>query len=164
MHSICIHIALQFYLVSLISIPLKKMKERERFLYCSSPLHGLVQPCLRQSRHCSLPLLPSGSGTLYWNSRRENHSSPFLLPWDFYSGPNSTALTVVNPRNDSSFSFGAMAAIDDMIKEGPDPSSKLIGTRIRIIYYLFKISFLYQKCAQKLQLPGLTVRTFFFLK
>ncbi|KAJ4755920.1 Dirigent protein [Rhynchospora pubera] len=45
---------------------------------------------------------------------------------EIYSGPNATAVAVVNPpRNDSA--FGAMGMVDDMLKEGPDPSSKLIG-------------------------------------
>ncbi|KAF3332095.1 dirigent protein 1-like protein [Carex littledalei] len=45
---------------------------------------------------------------------------------EIYAGPNATAVGAVNPpRNDSA--FGAIGVVDDMLKEGPDPSSKLIG-------------------------------------
>ncbi|KAJ3697444.1 hypothetical protein LUZ61_001149 [Rhynchospora tenuis] len=47
---------------------------------------------------------------------------------EILSGPNATVLTVVNPSNNTtSLTFGAIAVFDDMLREGPDDNSTLIG-------------------------------------
>ncbi|RRT64920.1 hypothetical protein B296_00015065 [Ensete ventricosum] len=48
---------------------------------------------------------------------------------EIYAGANVTTMVVaVPPGTNSSFTtFGALIVIDDMLREGPEPSSKLIG-------------------------------------
>ncbi|KAJ4762429.1 Dirigent protein [Rhynchospora pubera] len=47
---------------------------------------------------------------------------------EILSGPNATVMTVVNPSNNTnSFTFGAIAVIDDLLLEGQDDNSTLIG-------------------------------------
>ncbi|THU46944.1 hypothetical protein C4D60_Mb09t10290 [Musa balbisiana] len=48
---------------------------------------------------------------------------------EIYAGANVTTMVVaVPPGTNSSFTtFGALVVIDDMLREGPEPSSKLIG-------------------------------------
>ncbi|THU69907.1 hypothetical protein C4D60_Mb08t19370 [Musa balbisiana] len=45
--------------------------------------------------------------------------------YDYYGGPNSTTITVVSPPGNSS--FGSIAVGDNILREGPESSSKLIG-------------------------------------
>lgn len=42
------------------------------------------------------------------------------------SGPNSTTAVVV-PRDAAAFGFGTMAVLDDELREGAEPDSKLVG-------------------------------------
>nr|XP_009413353.1 PREDICTED: dirigent protein 1-like [Musa acuminata subsp. malaccensis] len=47
---------------------------------------------------------------------------------EIYGGPNTTTITVVNPPGNNSFNnFGSIGVGDNMLREGPNPSSKLIG-------------------------------------
>ncbi|RWW09790.1 hypothetical protein GW17_00026712 [Ensete ventricosum] len=47
---------------------------------------------------------------------------------EIYGGPNTTTITVVNPPGNNSFNnFGSIGVGDNMLREGPDPSSRLIG-------------------------------------
>uniref|UniRef100_A0A0D9XJE3 Dirigent protein n=1 Tax=Leersia perrieri TaxID=77586 RepID=A0A0D9XJE3_9ORYZ len=45
----------------------------------------------------------------------------------FTDGPNGTTATVVPPARSDGGSFGFVATVDDMLREGADPSSRLIG-------------------------------------
>lgn len=49
---------------------------------------------------------------------------------EFISGPNATSLQVVNAPNSTQFVFGAIEVVDDLLREGSDASSKLIGQLI----------------------------------
>ncbi|XP_078172953.1 dirigent protein 11-like [Carex rostrata] len=46
---------------------------------------------------------------------------------EILSGPDATVMTVVKAPNTDSFTFGAIAVIDDMLREGQDENSTLIG-------------------------------------
>ncbi|KAJ4805426.1 Dirigent protein [Rhynchospora pubera] len=46
---------------------------------------------------------------------------------EILSGPNATVLTVVNPSNNTSLTFGKIVVVDDLLLEGLDENSKLIG-------------------------------------
>ncbi|CAN6299523.1 unnamed protein product [Urochloa humidicola] len=50
----------------------------------------------------------------------------FYFHENFSSGPNGTTVTVAAPRSNGSV-FGGMFAVDDMLREGADPASRLIG-------------------------------------
>ncbi|CAL9777054.1 unnamed protein product [Musa acuminata subsp. burmannicoides] len=45
--------------------------------------------------------------------------------YDYYGGPNATTITVVSPPGNSS--FGSIGVGDNILREGPESSSKLIG-------------------------------------
>ncbi|KQK23349.1 dirigent protein 21 [Brachypodium distachyon] len=45
----------------------------------------------------------------------------------YTSGPNGTTAAVVPPPPGSLFGFGSLAVVDDMLREGADPGSGLIG-------------------------------------
>jgi Dirigent-like protein len=46
---------------------------------------------------------------------------------EILSGPNATVLASVMAPNSTSFTRGAIAVIDDMLREGQDDNSTLIG-------------------------------------
>jgi Dirigent-like protein len=46
---------------------------------------------------------------------------------EILSGPNATVLTSINAPNSTAFTRGAIAVIDDMLREGKDENSTLIG-------------------------------------
>ncbi|KAJ3688942.1 hypothetical protein LUZ61_018106 [Rhynchospora tenuis] len=46
---------------------------------------------------------------------------------EILSGPNATVKTVVNPSNSTKSTFGDITVVDDMLREGPDDNSTLIG-------------------------------------
>jgi Dirigent-like protein len=46
---------------------------------------------------------------------------------EIFTGPNATVLTSVMAPNSTAFTRGAIAVIDDMLKDGPDDNSTLIG-------------------------------------
>ncbi|CAN6283133.1 unnamed protein product [Urochloa humidicola] len=50
----------------------------------------------------------------------------FYFHENFSSGPNGTTVTVAAPRSNGSV-FGGMFAVDDMLREGADPASRLLG-------------------------------------
>ncbi|KAJ3676147.1 hypothetical protein LUZ60_003559 [Juncus effusus] len=58
------------------------------------------------------------------NGKKMTHMHFYLH--EILSGSNKTAVTVVNPQNNDS-SFGMVGVIDDMLRDGADPNSKLIG-------------------------------------
>ena len=57
-------------------------------------------------------------------SAKETHLHLYFH--EINGGPNSTT-TIVAPLNSSASGFGGAVAIDDALREGPEPTSKLIG-------------------------------------
>ncbi|URE32739.1 disease resistance response protein 206 [Musa troglodytarum] len=62
-------------------------------------------------------------------ARKEKMTHLHFYFHEMYSGPNATGLVVAVPpgKNSSIDTFGALIVIDDMLREGPERSSKLIG-------------------------------------
>ncbi|CAN6324056.1 unnamed protein product [Urochloa humidicola] len=50
----------------------------------------------------------------------------FYFHEDFSGGPNGTTVTVAAPRSNGSY-FGAVYVVDDILREGADPASRLLG-------------------------------------
>ncbi|KAJ1697056.1 hypothetical protein LUZ63_005568 [Rhynchospora breviuscula] len=46
---------------------------------------------------------------------------------EILSGPNATLMIIINPSNNNSFTFGTITVVDDMLLEGLDDNSTLIG-------------------------------------
>ncbi|RWW42868.1 hypothetical protein BHE74_00051542 [Ensete ventricosum] len=67
----------------------------------------------------------------------------------YYGGPNATTVTVVSPPGNST--FGSIGVGNNILKEGPEPSSMLIGrtndltaqASIEIPSYLYMLNFLF---------------------
>ncbi|KAL5232532.1 hypothetical protein ABZP36_031308 [Zizania latifolia] len=51
----------------------------------------------------------------------------FFFHENFSAGPNGTTAAVSPPARGDGSSFGSVGVVDDMLKEGADPSSRLIG-------------------------------------
>ncbi|XP_068658224.1 dirigent protein 22-like [Aristolochia californica] len=64
-----------------------------------------------------------------FGNRKEKLSHLHFYYHDILSGPNITAVTVVQPSaaNSSATNFGSVIMIDDPLTEGPERSSKLVG-------------------------------------
>jgi len=71
-----------------------------------------------------LATIPSSSEALDDSVKEITHMHLYFH--EITAGPNRTT-SIVAPTNSSLYGFGGVVAIDDELREGPEPTSKLIG-------------------------------------